>query len=59
MANDFPRANYGPNEEPRKCYCGHTNSRVRWTETDDGTKYRHRVCCECGEPFTTTERKLE
>jgi len=54
---DFPRANYGPNEQPRACLeCQSGSSRVRWTETEARTKYRYRTCNDCGAQFTTTEK---
>jgi len=53
----FPRANYGPNEQPRRCECGSQASHVLWTETEGNTKYRTRLCDKCGMRFPTSESK--
>jgi hypothetical protein len=53
---DFPRANYGPNEQPRRCECGSQASHVVKTEPDGDTKYRTRRCDVCRATFPTTEK---
>ena len=58
MANDnFPRANYGPAELPRRCQCGCASTRVLRTTVDGNTKYRDRLCNSCAEIYTSVEHR--
>jgi len=56
--SDFPRANYGPREEPRRCVeCGNEHTRVVKTEVMGDTKYRLRRCAACQITFHTSEKR--